>query len=492
MNPAPSETIPLMADVWVDEGLRMFGIHDYAAAAHAFRQALSIETDNADIVLKLGAALSAAGDVETAIGHYRAVLEREPDHRGALINLGTALVRLGRYEEAIESLAQAARLSPESGLAHFNLGVALQAIDRLDDAVLAYRTAQCDAGISVRAAANLGSVLARLGRHEEALSVYDAALAVSSDDANLHWNRASALLLLGDYDRGWRAYEWRWRTSSYAHAPRHQAAAPWNGKRPLNGARILLHAEQGFGDTIQFARYVPCVAAMGGRVILEVQPTLKRLFAGFPGVEEVYAVGEELPPFEIQCPLLGLPLRVDGMPSATPYLQTPPAPAGAYRDAYRPNHLHVGLVWAGSSTNSADQRRSLDLAQLQPLSRAHQAVFVNLQAGAAAEGLGAFGATMLNPMRDVRDFADTANIVAALDLVISVDTAVAHLAGALGKPVWLLNRFDGCWRWQLDREDTPWYPTMRIFRQPRLGDWVTVVDRIATELAALSNLRAPV
>jgi len=469
--------------LWVDKGLDKYGSGDYAGAVDAFRQALLIEGDSTDILLKLGAALSAAGQGEAAIGQYHAILEREPDHPGALSNLGAALVRAGCYAEAVESLTRAVAIRPDSGLSHFNLGVALQATDRLEDAVRAYRAAQRDRGMSVRTAANLGSVLGQLGRHEEALQVYDTALAAAPDDPNLHWNRATTHLLLGHYALGWQDYEWRWRTP--ARAPRHGATPTWSGG-PLDGARILLHAEQGFGDTIQFARYAPAVAARGGRVILEVQPALKRLFGGFPGVEAVHAVGEDLPSFDLQCPLLGLPLRIGGIPPAIPY---PALPAGGRQDWRNPDRqgdLHVGLVWAGSPTNGVDRRRSLDPAQLEPLLRVDRAVFVSLQAGAAGEKLDMFGASVIDPMPAVRDFADTAAIIAALDLVIAVDTAVAHLAGTLGKPVWLLNRFDSCWRWQRDREDTPWYRTMRIFRQPQPGDWATPVNRAAAVLAALA------
>lgn len=462
--------------------MRLFGCGEHAAAARAFRRALAIEPGNDDLHLKLGAALSAGGDSDGAIVLYRAVLARDPNHLGAMTNLGNAFIRLGRGAEAIRTLAKAVAVHPDSGFANFSLGFALQTEDRLDEAALAYRAALPDQEIGPLAAANLGTVLGRLGRHEEALQVYDAALATAPEDANLRWNRAGTLLLLGDHERGWRDYEWRWRTQAYAHALRHGDTRLWHGE-PLKGARILLHAEQGFGDTIQFARYIPEVAARGGRIALEVQPALKPLFVGFPGVDSVHAVGEALPECALQCPLPGLPLRIGGIPNRVPYLSIPADRRGTYRDPNRQDQPHVGLVWAGSPTNSADRRRSLDPGRLEPLTRIQGIVFVNLQAGRDSNADSGLATAMPDPMPGVRDFADTAAIISALDLVISVDTAVAHLAGALGKPVWLLNRFDTCWRWLLEREDSPWYPTMRIFRQPYPGDWATPVARVAAELA---------
>jgi Flp pilus assembly protein TadD len=471
----------------VAEGIQLFDDGAYSAAIDSFSQALSIEPDNDDTRLKLGASLSAAGYDEAAICLYQTILRSDPAHQGALANLGNALLRLGRHGEALDALERAAQAYPDSGLAWFNYGCALQAADRLGDAVAAYRAALDDRETAVRAAANLGSSLSRLGRHDEALAVYDTALATKPEDAALHWNRACLLLLLGQNAAGWRDYEWRWRIPEHKAGVRHSDQPLWHGE-PLEGRRILLHAEQGLGDTIQFVRYAHHVAARGGRVILEVQPPLKRLLSGLAGVEAVHAVGDPLPPYDLQCPLLGLPLRIGDVAHGVPYIEAA-GPAADCRDPCSPDRLHVGIAWAGSPTNSADRRRSLDLGQFEPLSRVQAVALVNLQTGPAAaeRARHPWASAMVDPMERVTDFADTARIVATLDLIICVDTAVAHLAGALGKPVWLLNRFDSCWRWGPDAETTPWYPTMRIFRQPTPGNWTTPVGRVAEALEKLSR-----
>ncbi|HLG90524.1 MAG TPA: tetratricopeptide repeat-containing glycosyltransferase family protein [Alphaproteobacteria bacterium] len=488
---APAEDETASASRTVAEGLRLFEAGAYDDAIDRFSQALFADPEDDDTRLKLGAALSAAGYGDAAVQVYAVILERDPTHRDALINRGNALLRLGRRAEALDALERATRAHPGSGAAWFNYGCALQAENRTQEAVAAYHHAIEDRDTLVRASANLGTSLGRLGRYREALAVYDRALDAAPEDANLRWNRACLLLLLGEDRLGWRDYEWRWRTAEHGGSLRHADRPLWQGE-PLQGRRILLHAEQGMGDTIQFARYVTDVAARGGRAILEVQPALKRLLSRLAGAEAVYAVGDALPPCDVQCPLLSLPSRLGDVAHDVPYIAAP-EPAAVCRDPRRPDRLHVGIAWAGSPTNSADRERSLDLRQFEPLSRIQAVTLVSLQTGPAAaeRAWHPWACAIIDPMEGVTDFADTARIVAALDLVISVDTAVAHLAGAMGKPVWLINRFDTCWRWGPTGETTPWYPTMRVFRQPTPGDWPTPLARVAEELKRLS-LACPV
>ncbi|XKH38535.1 hypothetical protein ACIU1J_25365 [Azospirillum doebereinerae] len=271
----------------------------------------------------------------------------------------------------------------------------------------------------------------------------------------------------------------------------------WRGE-PLNGATILLHAEQGHGDTLHFVRYAPLVAAQGGRVVLAVQPALKRLVAGMPGVAAVYALTEAFPAPDLHCPLLSLPrllgTELDTIPSGIPYLHPPAAAVGKWLGQPLPGAgLRVGLVWSGDPrpsllrANLTDRRRSMTLRDLAPLAEVPNLRFVSLQMGGPAAQLAdpPAGMDIHDPMGAVTDFADTAALVLRLDLVITVDTSVAHLVGALGKPVWVLSRYDGCWRWLQDRDDTPWYPTMRLFRQTVSGDWTTVGRRVADALHKL-------
>jgi len=349
------------------------------------------------------------------------------------------------------------------------------------------------------ALSNLGNTLNAMGCLSDALVLHDRAVAAVPDEAEFHFSLAAALLAAGNYARGWDEYEWRWRRSQ---AQPRGFGETWRGD-DLAGRTILLHAEQGLGDTLQFVRYVPLVAGRGGRVVLEVQTPLVRLMQDMPGSAKVVARGDVLPDFDTHCPLLSLPrvfgTRLDTIPANFPYLRADPTTVASLGMKFAADHrgLRVGLVWAGSADpedpgwHLIDQRRSLTSTDFAPLFDLPGVHFVSLQ---MHESLGQASKLtdrrVLDPMSAVTDFADTATIVANLDLVISVDTSVAHLAGALGRRVWLLSRFDGCWRWLKDREDSPWYPDMRIYRQTRPGDWLTVIERIRDDLCACAMKHA--
>jgi hypothetical protein len=291
-----------------------------------------------------------------------------------------------------------------------------------------------------------------------------------------------ALLLSGRFEEGWKEYEWRWKTKMWSSGAREFSAPLWSGEA-IGDRTILLHAEQGIGDTLQFCRYAPLIAR-GTRIILEVQAPLVRLLSRLPGVMQIVARGDNLPPFDVHCPLMSLPLAfgttLDTIPAATPYLSAAAVLAADWQERLAGlDGLRVGLLWAGAQRlnfpagATVDRRRSVTLKALAPLGEVSGASFVSLQKdGPAAQAADPpHGLVLHDFTADLHDFEDTAALIVNLDLVISVDTAVAHLAGALGKPVWLLNRFDTCWRWLLNRDDSPWYPTLRQFRQPRSGDW---------------------
>jgi hypothetical protein len=315
------------------------------------------------------------------------------------------------------------------------------------------------------------------------------------DYADAHFNLAASLLLVGQFDEGWREYEWRWKQEKKKPHLRGFSQPLWDGG-DIGDRILLLHAEQGLGDTLQFCRYVPAIAA-GRRVVLEVQRPLVPLLAGLPGLERIVAQGDPLPPFDLHCPLLSLPLvlgtTLETIPGQTPYLRADPQRTAAWRERVgQLDGLKVGLVWAGNQAMSGDRRRSARLELFSELADLPGVSFVSLQKGPAASQSPPSGLILHDWTDDLQDFGETAALIEALDLVIGVDTAVVHLAGALGRPVWLLNRFDRCWRWLLNRDDSPWYPTLRQFRQSQPGDWRGVLREVRAELQTCSLGRSTV
>jgi hypothetical protein len=340
---------------------------------------------------------------------------------------------------------------------------------------------------------NLSNSLFDSGKLEEAISALEQAISLKSDLPGLHKNLSMFYLAAGRYEEGWREYEWRWECEDLAPDKRNYAQPRWRGEA-AEGRVLLLYAEQGFGDTLQFCRYAPLAAARGLRVVLMVQPPLVRLMGSLAGVEKVMGSDQPLPDFDLQCPLMSLPLafdtRVESIPASVPYLAAEEGDVLTWRKRFPDNpsgELKVGLVWAGNPRKHApvhaatDHRRSIPPEMLAPIFKVPGVQFYSLQKDGPRAPV-EFG--LIDFMAECHDFADTAALMANLDLIISVDTSVVHLAGALGKPVWVLDRFDNCWRWLRNREDTPWYPTFRLFRQPRLGDWGSVIARVRDELEA--------
>ena len=384
-------------------------------------------------------------------------LRLDPRHVDALCNRGAALRNLGRVQEALADYDRALALSPGHGPAHLNRGVALAA----------------------------------LNRHEEAHAAYDRALQLNPNDERARFNRALARLVRGDLAGGFADFEARWTGSDTQAGPRPFAAPQWSGREPISGKTLLLHTEQGLGDAIQFSRYVPQVGAEGATIVLEAHAGLAPLLAQLPGVARTVVRGEPLPPFDLHCPLMSLALAfgttLETIPHAVPYLRAPEAHLERWRSRLGPRtRPRVGLAWSGSTTLKNDRNRSIPLAQLAPL-RAGPFDFYALQKdirAADAEAL-ASGPALPAFADELEDFRDTAALIQEMDLVISVDTAVAHLAGAMAKPVWLLLPWSPDWRWLLERTDSPWYPTARLWRQPQPGDWASVVEGAARELNRL-------
>ena len=428
---------------------------------------------------------------------YRACLRLNPADAKLRQDFVSYLLEQGEPEAALHILRDA----PEAA-ATFNLrGMALAETGKFKEAGRCFDAAARLEPASPAAWANLAMMFNIEGRFDEAIAAYDRALAQDGADSQLRVNRALTLLHAGRWEEGWPEYEWRFQRPGFprpSDAPLMPSVAP--GDR-LDRKRVLVWHEDGFGDTMQFMRYLRPLTAMGAEVIAAVPAPLLRLTRGIPGITVVQS-GEDMPPHDLQCPFSSL-ARVFGTtirdaPAAAPYLQADPALAAAWSARLPREGLRSGLVWSGQARpwlhgfSSVDRRRSLGLSAFSPLAAVREAQFVSLQAGtAAAQGQEPpEGMTLFDPMASVRDFADTAAIIANLDVVISVDTSVAHLAGAMGKPVYLLDRYDNCWRWLHGRADSPWYPSMTIFRQTRPGDWASVMHRTASALASLALFRS--
>ncbi len=330
---------------------------------------------------------------------------------------------------------------------------------------------------------NLGSALHRQGRYAEALARYGRALALKPNYAQAHLNRSLTLLLTGRFDEGWPEYEWRFDVARY---DRRFDRPLWSGN-PLAGQSILIHAEQGFGDALQFVRFVPAVAQRGGRVVLEVPASLVRLARTVAGASEVVAAGDPLPEFECHCPLLSLPrvfkTNLANIPNAVPYLSVPAESSAAWAERVAiASGLKVGVVWAGTAVGA------IDLRLLQPLWEVDGVSWFSLQVGDSARDLSLLDRVKIVDLSPwLADFAETAAAICHLDLVITVDTSVAHLAGALGRPTWLMLPHPPEWRWLLDRDDSPWYPSARLFRQSKAGDWLGVAHEIAAALTQIAR-----
>lgn len=463
---------------------------DQAEAARLIGRAQRLNPTNAAYANSLGLARLAQGELAAAEAAFTRAAAIDPALAEAHNNLGNTRMAGGDGVGAIAAYRRAIAIREDYAEAQANLAAALRRCGDLAAARAAAERALAIRPDYVGALCTLGLIRHEQGEYEAALGIYDRALALDPEHATTRANRATLLLLLGRMEDGWREYEWRWRAPGFTTKAREFGRPAWDGS-DLSGRTILIHAEQGLGSAIQFVRYAPLVAARGGRVILECQPPLARLFASLAGggVEAIVRKGEPLPSFDVHAPLMSLPClfatTLTTIPNAVPYLAAEEGLRTLWRE--RLAHLprpRVGLVWAGNPNHGNDRNRSLPARLLEPLLACPGCSFVDLQVGAAAAERAELPEGALAAPGEISDFADTAAIVAELDLVISVDTAVAHLTGALAKPVWLLLPFVGEWRWLEERTDTPWYPTMRLFRQQSPGDWQGVVEAVGEALKA--------
>lgn len=426
-------------------------------AVRGYIKALVLNPGSADVYNNLGVALRSQGKLQAAIACYQRSLALRPNHSDVYSNLGNALRELGHFNEAAANHQQAVHLMPDSAQAIYNLGL----------------------------------VQRDLGHLDEALACFDKALEIDPEFVYCHWDRSLALLLRGDFKEGFAEYDWRWKLPH--NPPRGYSQPLWDGDA-LDGRTILVHQEQGLGDMIQFVRYLALVKERGGTVVVECQPELARLMSTVPGADKVVIRGSGAPPFDVYVPLLSLPKifgsTMEDIPDRVPYLAPPelhnvhlPVPIGT--------RLRVGIVWAGKRSHKNDRNRSCALTEFINLMGLPGVAFYSLQKGEAADELedAACGALIFDAGRMIENFADTAAVIAQLDLVIAVDTAVVHLAGALDCAVWVVLPFANDWRWMTGREDSPWYPTLRLFRQERPHDWEGVMGRVQEALRDLVNRR---
>jgi len=448
---------PEHADALQLLGALFYQKKNFPEAIAYLQKALTHKPGNADVYSNLGNAFLAEGRIDEAIQCFREIIVRKGDDAGTFYNLGNAFKEKKMFKEALAHYEKAIAINPYLAEAHYNYGNALQDACRAD---------------------------------APAVPHYRHAIGLKADFAEAHWNLSLALLLTGSFAEGWKEYEWR-REMREIFAKRDLGGQDWGGE-DLAGKRILVYAEQGFGDTIQFIRYARQLAGRGAEVLVECQGELVRLLSGVAGVNKVYGRGEVLPSYDYRCPILSLPglfgTELGTIPCKVPYIGGLEESLSYWRERLSGDGpgLKVGLSWAGRPTHKKDRYRTLKLLQYGPLGGMAGVTFYSLQKGESSgesqhppEGM-----RLLDYTGELSDFSDTAGLIGNLDLVISVDTAVVHLAGALGKAVWTLLPYAPDWRWMLDREDSPWYPTMRLYRQETPGDWERVIGRVAAELAA--------
>ena len=478
--------------LFVKKASALQNLQRHDAALASYDCALDIDPNAMDTWFSRGLLLQSMGRNGEALRSYDRTLAIKPDYAEALSNRGGILLALNRCEEALASYDQALNIKPHLAGMHLNRGNALQRLSRYQDALDSYDEALALQPDYVEALSSRGNALLGLNHYAEALASYAFAQAIDPGHVSANWNDSLCQLLVGHFDVGWRKFEWRWRTKQLRKALRRFKQPIWLGRESLRGKTILLHAEQGLGDTIQFCRYIKYVASLGATILLEVQPQVKSILLSLPDVSKILVTGEVLPDFDFHTPLMSLPLAhqtdLSNLPAEIPYLFCDETQMRKWARRLGEKTLpRVGLVWSGSAAHINDQNRSIPLNQF-AAEFPGTVDFFCLQ-----KELRDADRAFLEQQQDIRyfadeinDFTDTAGLIELMDVVITVDTAVAHLAGAMGKPVWILLPFSPDWRWLRDRDDSPWYPSARLFRQPTIGDWPQVMKQVAGLLRDLN------
>lgn len=506
-------------------------------ARQAYIAYLNKEPQNFDARHLLGVTYLQSGDYPVALENIQAALQINPNNAAAYSNLGRVLHETQRYEEALASYDKAIQLKPDFAEAHYNKGNTLRELKRADEAIAAYELAiqhkshyaeayqnlgviaheqrHLEQAIALygktiaikpthaEAHSNRGVALKALHRIDEALRSFDLSISINPQYAQAYWNKAITLLLDGQYEKGWQLFEWGWAAKQRG-AQRHTDHPLWTGLQPLKNKTILLHAEQGYGDAIQFCRYAKSVSALGAKVVLEVPSPLVELCQQLEGVHAVIATGQPIADIDFQCPLMTLPMAfkttLATIPSEAAYLRADTTTATHWKNKLSAfTHKKVGLVWNGGFRPHQPElwllnsERNITLEGMAQVLQHADIDFFSLQKGDPAESEIRGREKELWPQgnfhnftAELKTFSDTAALIEQLDLVISVDTSTAHLAAAMGKPVWLLNRADGCWRWLIDVDDSPWYPSVHLYRQGQDRNWAPVLKQVALDLAAFA------
>jgi tetratricopeptide (TPR) repeat protein len=500
---------------------------ELAKAERLYTELLIQEPAHFDVLHGLGQINYQRGRLEAALSLIQAALKTDLSRAEGFASLGLVFYSLAQHERALASYDEGLRIAPGNAELLNRRGVAFLELGRADDALASFDLALAAEPKHLDALGNRGNALLKLNRVAEALAAYDRALTFVPENAALLANRAVALrrldrpqeavmsatralrsrpgfaharfvegvarLTLGDFSAGWRGYEARALVGEVARKDRGFGAPLWLGEQSLAGKTILLHAEQGFGDTIQFVRYAPLIAKRGARIVLEVQRELTRLLSCLPGIPTLLARNAPLPHFDFHCPLLSLPLacatELATIPAEIPYLAATEADVALWRERLPAPQPRIGLAWSGTRTHDNDLNRSLRLQMLAPLLDLPAVSFVSLQHEVREEDAAFLEgrAEVVRIAPSFRDFADTAAVIASLDAVVSVDTAIAHLAGAMGTPLFLLLPFAADFRWLRERRVSPWYPTARLYRQPAFGDWASAIDELRADLAEFSR-----
>jgi tetratricopeptide (TPR) repeat protein len=483
-------------------GLTLKDIGQVDEAITHFQKAIELSPNFAFAINNLGNALQNKGQIDNAISLFQKTLQINPNNFESLNNLGNCLKDKGLIDEAITCYQRAIEINPTFADSFNNLGVTLQSQGQLDEAFAFYQKALQINPNNLESYCNIGTVMHEKGQPDEAFAFYQKALQINPNYANAHLNMAYFLLLLGNFKQGWKEFEWRWKTKEYLknscfHRPVN-FTQPILNRLDITGHTVLIYAEQGLGDEIQFIRYAPLVAQHGTKVIIECHKEISTLLRTIEGVEQFIVQGEPLPHFDIQCPILTLPLvfntTPENIPVNIPYISVNSILIQKWKDKIQHDNskLKVGIVWHGNPKHKNDRNRSMPFAHFSPFAKFTDITFYSLQKGKASEQARNFsmGMKFIDLTEEINDFSDTAALIENLDLTMSVDTSVVHLAGALGKPIWTLLPFAPDWRWMLNREDSPWYPTMRLFRQPSPGDWNSVIKKVSEELQELVSSKA--
>jgi tetratricopeptide (TPR) repeat protein len=486
---------PGWADAYNDRGAALQKLQRHDEALASYDKAAAFKPGGADACFNQGNALLALQRCAEALTHYDRAISLAPHHVDAHFNRGNALLNLHLISEALASYERAAVLRPDYADAFYNQGVALMSLERYAEALSRF-----DRAISLNphhssAYTNRGNALRNLQRYEEARESYDQSISLQPGNARARFCKAQLELGLGNFQSGWPLYESRWQLEEVHPHRRNFPQASWLGSEPIEGKTILLHSEQGLGDTIQFSRYVPLLAERGAEVVLEVPRSIARLMAGLTGGATIVAAGDRLPAFDLHCPLLSVPglvgTTVESVPARVPYLAADAKLVAQWRERLPPGGIRIGIVWQGNPSGAIDRGRSAPLAHFAPLARLPGIRLVSLQQHHGLEQLDRLPAGMavetLGPDFDSGPdaFVDAAAVIMGLDFVISTDTAIVHLAGALGRPVWVALKAAPHWTWMVDRDDSPWYPSARLFRQTRDGDWRDVFERMAAKMTDL-------